>query len=277
MKVRYFHDEEIAESESKYSMAIPELTVWPTIIPGEKMTWTLIVCLYFSDALSSSLSLLYAKIIVIIGIALPVTEVLTSRIPTIVYQSFYVYLYVISILFVVFVYTAHMRTRAVFSLIKTYRKWNTISLEPVVLSSVTSGCRWNTALLRMKWLRMKPKTTQWPYNRRKVSNATHKWKWNVCFGYLQMKKRIRTTRWNGEQCISVAFIYVSALYRSVLEPWFIRASNLVNISSWIVSEHFFAVITCSSSFFAVAARKKTDFLHSLFSDYRFFFHSFVDY
>lgn len=76
----------------------------------------------FSDALSSGLSALYAKIIVIIGIALPVTEVLTSRIPSMVYQSFYVYLYVVSILFVIFVYTVHMKTRAVFSLIKTYRK-----------------------------------------------------------------------------------------------------------------------------------------------------------
>lgn len=74
-----------------------------------------------SDALSSALSALYAKIVVIIGIALPVTEVLTSRIPSMVYQSFYVYLYTVSILFVIFVYTVHMRTRAVFSLIKTYR------------------------------------------------------------------------------------------------------------------------------------------------------------
>lgn len=57
------------------------------------------------------------------GIAMPVTEVLTLRIPSFVYQAFYVYLYTVSILFVIFVYTAHMRTRAVFSLIKTYRKF----------------------------------------------------------------------------------------------------------------------------------------------------------
>ncbi|XP_031634080.1 proton channel OtopLc-like isoform X2 [Contarinia nasturtii] len=74
------------------------------------------------DALSSALSALYAKIIVIVGIALPVTEVLTSRIPSFVYQSFYVYLYIVSILFVIFVYSAHMRTRAVLSLIKTYHE-----------------------------------------------------------------------------------------------------------------------------------------------------------
>lgn len=58
---------------------------------------------------------------IIAGIAVPVTEVLTSRIPSIVYQSFYVYLYTVSILFVIFVYLAHMRTRAVLSVIKTYR------------------------------------------------------------------------------------------------------------------------------------------------------------
>lgn len=61
---------------------------------------------------------------IIAGIAVPVTEILTSRIPSVVYQSFYVYLYSVSIAFVVFVYTAHMRTRAVFSLIKSYRKFN---------------------------------------------------------------------------------------------------------------------------------------------------------
>lgn len=114
------------------------------------------MCVDFSDALSSSISALYAKIIVIIGIALPVTEVLTSRITTIVYQSFYVYLYVISILFVVYVYTAHMRTRAVFSLIKTYRKYSDFGYRMIITTLLpfllptnvksehsTFGLKWN--------------------------------------------------------------------------------------------------------------------------------------
>lgn len=88
---------------------------------------TNVTCSGFSDALSSSLSAFYAKIVIIAGIAVPVTEVLTSRIPLLVYQSFYVYLYTVSIFFVIFVYTAHMRTRAVFSLIKNYRKNHSIS------------------------------------------------------------------------------------------------------------------------------------------------------
>lgn len=77
----------------------------------------------FSDALSTALSALYAKFIVIMGIALPVTEILSSRIPATFYQGFYVYLYVVSIAFIVFVYITHLRTRAVFTIIKNYRKF----------------------------------------------------------------------------------------------------------------------------------------------------------
>ncbi|KAJ6638666.1 Proton channel OtopLc [Pseudolycoriella hygida] len=74
------------------------------------------------DALSSALSALYAKVIVILGVALPITEILTSRIPKNIYTGFYLYLYSVSIAFVVFVYTAHVRNRAVFSLLKTYHE-----------------------------------------------------------------------------------------------------------------------------------------------------------
>ncbi|XP_055586442.1 proton channel OtopLc isoform X2 [Uranotaenia lowii] len=74
------------------------------------------------DALSTALSALYAKIIVILGIALPVTEILSAQIPANVYQGFYLYLYVVSIAFVVFVYASTMRRRAVMTLIKTYHE-----------------------------------------------------------------------------------------------------------------------------------------------------------
>lgn len=57
------------------------------------------------------------------GVALPVTEILSSKIPTEVYQGFYIYLYLGSIAFVIFAYLSHMKTRAVFSLIKNYRKY----------------------------------------------------------------------------------------------------------------------------------------------------------
>lgn len=60
--------------------------------------------------------------VVITGIALPVTEILSNRIPAEVYQGFYVYLYVVSIAFVVFVYVSQLRQKAVQSIIKSYRE-----------------------------------------------------------------------------------------------------------------------------------------------------------
>lgn len=72
----------------------------------------------FSDALSTALSALYAKIVVILGIALPITEILSNRISAEVYQGFYVYLYFVSIVFVIFIYGSQLKTRAVSTLIK---------------------------------------------------------------------------------------------------------------------------------------------------------------
>lgn len=85
---------------------------------------SVIICFYsfFSDALSTALSALYAKMLVIMGIALPITEILSNRIPAEVYQGFYVYLYAVSISFVVFVYVTQLRQKAVLSIIKTYSK-----------------------------------------------------------------------------------------------------------------------------------------------------------
>uniref|UniRef100_A0A4Y0BNS3 Otopetrin n=1 Tax=Anopheles funestus TaxID=62324 RepID=A0A4Y0BNS3_ANOFN len=74
------------------------------------------------DALSTALSALYAKIVVILGIALPVTEILSSQIPANVYQGFYLFLYTVSIAFVIFVYASNMRRRAVLTLIKSYHE-----------------------------------------------------------------------------------------------------------------------------------------------------------
>lgn len=77
---------------------------------------------FFSDALSTALSALYAKFVVIMGIAMPVTEILSNRIPAEVYQGFYVYLYAVSISFVIFVYVSQLRQKAVQSIIKSYRE-----------------------------------------------------------------------------------------------------------------------------------------------------------
>ncbi|CRK95797.1 CLUMA_CG009254, isoform A [Clunio marinus] len=76
------------------------------------------------DALSTALSALYAKMIVILGIAFPITEILSNRIPQEMYQGFYVYLYLVSIIFVIFVYATQMKSKAVLTIIKSYHEKN---------------------------------------------------------------------------------------------------------------------------------------------------------
>lgn len=57
-----------------------------------------------NGSVTSALSILYCKLMVILGIALPITQLLTNEVPNAFYQSFYIYLYALSILFVFFVY-----------------------------------------------------------------------------------------------------------------------------------------------------------------------------
>lgn len=75
------------------------------------------------DAITTGLSALYCKFLVILGVAMPITEIISEKIPTVVYQSFYVYMYGGSILFVVFVYTMTFKNRALFNIVKNYREY----------------------------------------------------------------------------------------------------------------------------------------------------------
>lgn len=74
------------------------------------------------DALTTVLSAFYAKLLVVLGIAFPVTDILSFKAHPSFYQGFYLYLYVGSVAFVVFMYTAHLRTRAIFTMIDSFRK-----------------------------------------------------------------------------------------------------------------------------------------------------------
>ncbi|XP_049865005.1 proton channel OtopLc-like [Pectinophora gossypiella] len=65
------------------------------------------------EALSKALSALYAKLLVILGLAFPVTEVIANGVPSGYYQGFYLYLYLVSVMFVVFEYANLMRQKAV--------------------------------------------------------------------------------------------------------------------------------------------------------------------
>uniref|UniRef100_A0A336KML1 CSON012925 protein n=1 Tax=Culicoides sonorensis TaxID=179676 RepID=A0A336KML1_CULSO len=69
---------------------------------------------------STTISALYAKIIVFMGIAFPVTDVISAKTTPSFYQGFYLYLYVVSVLFVIFVYAAHYRNSVVTNVIDQY-------------------------------------------------------------------------------------------------------------------------------------------------------------
>jgi hypothetical protein len=76
-----------------------------------------------SDSLSTIISALYCKFMVVLGIAFPVTEILCYQAPPSFYQGFYLYLYLVSVAFVLFMYTSHLRTNAAFSMIDSYCKF----------------------------------------------------------------------------------------------------------------------------------------------------------
>ncbi|XP_055843542.1 proton channel OtopLc [Episyrphus balteatus] len=76
------------------------------------------------DAISSSLSALYCKILVLVGVCLPITEIISQQVPSYVYQGFYVYLYSLSVLFVFFLYICAFRNRAIFNVLKDYHEKN---------------------------------------------------------------------------------------------------------------------------------------------------------
>lgn len=72
--------------------------------------------------MSLALSALYAKVIFVLGIAFPITDILSPRAEASksFYQGFYLYLYITSVAFVIFVYSTHIRNRQLFSIIDTY-------------------------------------------------------------------------------------------------------------------------------------------------------------
>ncbi|ALC48145.1 CG3332 [Drosophila busckii] len=73
---------------------------------------------------NAALSAIYCKVLVLMGVCLPITEVISNKIPTYVYQGFYVYLYAGSILFVIFLYISAFRNRTLFNALKDFHEQN---------------------------------------------------------------------------------------------------------------------------------------------------------
>lgn len=65
-----------------------------------------------NDTLSTAISALYAKLVIILGLSLPLTEILSRRLSSEFYQLFYLFLYSVGCAFVGFVYLARIRTKS---------------------------------------------------------------------------------------------------------------------------------------------------------------------
>ncbi|XP_050677075.1 proton channel OtopLc-like [Leptidea sinapis] len=65
-----------------------------------------------SEAFATTLSALYGKLLVVMGIAFPMAEVISTYIPPSFYEGFYLYLYIGSMVFLLYMYAALVRGRA---------------------------------------------------------------------------------------------------------------------------------------------------------------------
>lgn len=74
-----------------------------------QLTQRLFGLLLHSDALASTFSALYGKLLVVMGIAFPMAEVISTYIPPSFYEGFYLYLYFGSMIFLVYMYATLLR------------------------------------------------------------------------------------------------------------------------------------------------------------------------
>ncbi|XP_031839641.1 proton channel OtopLc isoform X3 [Nomia melanderi] len=78
----------------------------PTFLDvAEDRKWKKLGC----DALATTLSALYGKLLVVMGIAFPMAEVISTYIPSSFYEGFYLYLYFGSMIFLVYTYATLLR------------------------------------------------------------------------------------------------------------------------------------------------------------------------
>ncbi|XP_058443306.1 proton channel OtopLc-like isoform X2 [Malaya genurostris] len=79
------------------------------------------------DQISTAISALYAKLLIVLGIAFPITDVVTDRAAQEFYQGFYLYLYFVSVVFIGFLYIVRMRAKTQLKVIlEQYQHPNTV-------------------------------------------------------------------------------------------------------------------------------------------------------
>ncbi|GLH14561.1 Proton channel OtopLc [Gryllus bimaculatus] len=84
-----------------------------------------------TDALTTTLSALYGKLLVVMGIAFPMAEVISTHIPPSFYEGFYLYLYFGSMAFLMYMYAMLLRDRASLTVVNSFKRTreSSVSLE----------------------------------------------------------------------------------------------------------------------------------------------------
>ncbi|KAF4523613.1 hypothetical protein B566_EDAN014587 [Ephemera danica] len=72
------------------------------------------------DALTAGLSALYAKLLFVLGMAFPVAEVISDKVPKSFDQGLYLYLHIVSLAFMIYMYATLMRDKSVYSVVNSY-------------------------------------------------------------------------------------------------------------------------------------------------------------
>ena len=76
----------------------------------------IIFSFFFRDALQSVITALYCKIVVILGLAFPMAEVVSDNVAPGYYQLFYVYLFLMSLIFLLVIYIDLWKSKATWAI-----------------------------------------------------------------------------------------------------------------------------------------------------------------
>ncbi|CAH1174254.1 unnamed protein product [Phaedon cochleariae] len=87
------------------------------------------------DALTIILSALYAKLLVVLGMAFPTIQIISSEVKSFSSRGFYLYLYIGSIAFVAYIYATLFREKAVVEIINSYNMEKTDVIRTITPSA----------------------------------------------------------------------------------------------------------------------------------------------
>ncbi|XP_003393808.1 proton channel OtopLc-like [Bombus affinis] len=77
----------------------------------------------------SIMSTLYANLLIVVGLAVPITANVTERVPASLNQGFYLYLYVVSVTFVISMYVMVLRDKAEKNMVRKNEKEETLKFD----------------------------------------------------------------------------------------------------------------------------------------------------